>query len=156
MTATDLALIAALIVDDDAMIAWGVEGILREVGLRNIVVAGSSTSARVAAERETFGLLVCDLNLGPFSANGCEVLAAIDPFEKIPTIIHTAYSSSEVAATIAKSRPAALVVHKPATSVQIRQAVHASLELPDSGRDGTDTLSLRHDKPISAVAKKTA
>lgn len=155
MTATGLALIKALIVEDDAMIAWGVESVLRDLGLRNIVVAGSSTSARVAAARENLGLIVCDLNLGPLSANGFELLAAIDPSEQIPTIIHTAYSSSEVAETIVKCRPAALVVHKPATSVAMDQAVRACLKLPDCARNVPEVVAPRHRTPVSIATHKT-
>ncbi len=123
----DYGAIEALVVDDDVLIAWATESALGDMGFRRVVVATTGESAIEAARTNAFGLIVADLNLGPLSINGLELLARIDPDERVPTIVHTSYDNAEVTAEVARVRPRAARLIKPVTDRDMAAAIVAVL-----------------------------
>lgn len=122
--------ITILIVEDDVLIAWAVEGMLRDMGFSKIIIASTGESAMSAAEAEPLGLIFCDLNLGPLTVNGIELLDLIDPDEAIPTIVHTGYGGKEIDVALNRTRPKARRLVKPAGEAQLALAVRELLEMP--------------------------
>ena len=119
--------ITALVVDDDVLIAWAVESVLDDLGVARVVVAASGESAIEAARTNDFGLIIVDLNLGPLSINGLELLEAIDHDERVPTIVHTSYDNIEVNGELERSRPRAARMIKPVTDRDMAAAIVTAL-----------------------------
>ena len=122
-----------LIVEDDVLIAWGVEAALRGLGFDRIVIASTGGSAMEAAETTKFGLIVSDLNLGPLTVDGIQLLGMIDPDELIPTIVHTAYNTPDIIAALDRGRPRAHFLVKPALDALLAETVVRALQCEPSG-----------------------
>ena len=78
-----------LIVEDESIIAWDVEQIFRDRGVREVLVAPSLRQARISlAEHPDIGLVLIDLKLGDGSGTDLiDDLAA----KGIPAIVTTGY-----------------------------------------------------------------
>jgi CheY-like chemotaxis protein len=116
-----------LVIDDDLLIAWAVEEFLRRRGYRQVIVAASDAAALHAATSGPFDLIVSDVNLGTFSHHGLAVLRQIDPQESMPTVILTGYQSDELEPAIARYRPRAVLLRKPASDEDLSQAIASAL-----------------------------
>lgn len=123
----------ALVIEDDVFIAFAIEGLLLDAGFKNVIVATTDESAICAGKDGNIDLLVCDLGLGPYSANGIDVLESIDPTQSIPTLIYTAADRREVETALRGRRPNAGIIHKPASDEKLWHAVEALMAHLDVG-----------------------
>lgn len=112
-----------LIVEDDLLIAWSIEQIARDMGFDNVIVASTGESALQAVGSTKFGLIICDLNLGPLTVDGIQLLTLVDPDEIIPTLIYTAYRGRKIETALTSARPKAFRLLKPASEVQFTSMI---------------------------------
>lgn len=125
---------SALVIEDDILVAWSIMEYLEDYGFAPVVVTTTDNAASEAARTGAHSLIVCDLDLGPFSASGFEILEHIDPDEKVPTIIHSAIDPSIVTETLQLRRPRAVHLHKPANAAEFRLALASCLkDRPEGG-----------------------
>lgn len=116
-----------LVVEDEAMIAWLVEGLLEDMGFGDIRLAANSSQAHAMAERATPGLILSDINLGG-GPDGIETAAAICRVVSVPVIFVTAYADDGTRARIGREVPGAPMLRKPFAAECLRQAIFAALE----------------------------
>lgn len=136
---------AALVIEDDALIAWAVENVVRDCGFAQVIVASTAESAMQAAAAAQLGLIVCDLNLGPLTVDGLQLLELIDPDEAVPTVIYTAYSVPEIERAMRERRPRASCLIKPTSDHVLAQTIREVLANPlTTGR----FPSLRTEEPL--------
>lgn len=141
--------VPVLIVEDDILIAWSVEAVAHDMGFKNVIVASTLESALEAVRFTKIGLIICDLNLGPLTADGVQLLNFIDHDEAIPTLIYTAYSGPELDTALSSTRPKALHLLKTASDPQIAamiRVVLGSAERMGIGLNGTDRALRRAAK----------
>ncbi|MBL8362505.1 MAG: GAF domain-containing protein [Rubrivivax sp.] len=92
----------ALVVEDDPVIAMLAEEALRQLGARDVVVAGTRDEALAVLERERFDLALLDVNLGDHTSEAvAERLAAL----QVPVIVATGYSENDELPDALRSRP---------------------------------------------------
>jgi CheY-like chemotaxis protein len=123
----DLSQATALVIDDDMVVAWGIEEILRDIGFGTVIVAGSDHSAAQAARTGTPDLIVCDLDLGDTSKHGLELLSDLDPEQVVPTVLYTGYAGERTLRRVAQVRPGATVLPKPASDAALTATIMRSL-----------------------------
>jgi DNA-binding NtrC family response regulator len=103
----------ALLIEDEMLVAWSIKEVLEEGGFGPVYVATTDSSAKAACCDGDIDLIVCDLDLGPLSANGLAILRAVDPDETIPTLVYTAIDADLVERSVFENRPRATVLQKP-------------------------------------------
>ncbi len=92
----------ALVVEDDPVIAMLAEETLRQLGARDVVVAGTRDEALAVLEHERFDLALLDVNLGDHTSEAvAERLAAM----QVPVIVATGYSETDDLPGALRSRP---------------------------------------------------
>ena len=115
----------ALIIEDESMIAFSIEEILRECGFTSFDIAPSAHSAVVAAALRRPDIITADLVLQP----GCGIatLEAICDGPAIPTVFITGN-----AADVARRLPNSRVLEKPIVETALIAAVaSAMMEISD-------------------------
>lgn len=117
---------AALIIEDDIVIAWCLREIVEDLGYRPVMVATTEHAAKLAGQSENLSLIVCDLDLGSISGTGFDVLESIDKDESIATVIHTGIDRRFVEDICKERRPKAIFLGKPAHEDQIRAAARTA------------------------------
>ena len=123
----DLSGATALVIDDDMVVAWGVEEILRDVGFGTVIIAGSDQSATQAGKMARPDLIVCDLDLGDMSKHGLDLLKDIDPQEAVLTVLYTGYAGERTLRTVEQLRPSATVLPKPASDAALAATIMRSI-----------------------------
>lgn len=126
MTA-DLSQATALVIDDDMVVAWGIEEVLRDIGFGTVIVAGSDHSAEEAGRTARPDLIVCDLDLGDTSRHGVDLLQDIDPGSHVPTVLYTGYASENAVRMVARARPGTTILPKPASEALLTATIIRSL-----------------------------
>lgn len=122
----DAAMLArsVLIIEDEAMIAWTLEGLLSDMGFKHIVLAASGADAIEQARRTKPGLILSDINLGAGEMDGIAAVAAIVDSE-VAVVFITAYASQESRQQISRDLPRAAMLHKPIDASTLRHAITA-------------------------------
>ena len=113
----------ALIIEDEALLAFAVEEALSEIGYANFEIAASMAEAIAAAERQCPDLIVADHRI--LDGTGTEAVMTICSDRVIPVVFVTG-SEPEVRAHL----PDALVVAKPMTQPLLEAAVQSAVERP--------------------------
>lgn len=114
---------AALIIEDDMLVAWETLDIVERMGFSPVMVATTGHAANLAAHSEDLALIVCDLDLGSISGTGFDVLERIDPDQRMPTVIYTGINRRIVDEVIKVRRPGSIILNKPADEHRLREAV---------------------------------
>lgn len=113
----------ALIIEDEALLAFAVEEALSEIGYVSFEIAASMAEAIAAAERQCPDLIVADHRI--LDGTGTEAVMTICSDRVIPVVFVTG-SEPEVRAHL----PDALVVAKPMTQPLLEAAVQSAVERP--------------------------
>lgn len=96
----------ALVIEDEALLAWMVEEILREFGITAVDWASSEAQAIAAAHLNSPDVLIADSDIS--SGSGIAAIRAICADRHIPTVIITADARSA-----RRSVPGAAIAEKP-------------------------------------------
>jgi CheY-like chemotaxis protein len=113
----------ALIIEDEPIIAMGIEEVLRDCGCTSFDFAGSFASAVAAAERRCPDLITADVRLAP--GNGIDAVQAICCRTHIPVVFITGTGAE------ARARcPGYAVVDKPFAAAAVGVAVRAAISPP--------------------------
>jgi CheY-like chemotaxis protein len=123
----DLSQATALVIDDDMVVAWGLEEVLRDIGFGTVIVAGSDNSAQQAGTTIRPDLIVCDLDLGDTSKHGIELLHDLDPGSQVPTVLYTGYAGESTARLIEQARPGTTILPKPASEALLAATIIRAL-----------------------------
>lgn len=92
----------ALVVEDDPVIAMLAEEALRQLGARDVVVAGTRDEALALLDHQRFDLALLDVNLGDHTSEAvAERLASM----QVPVIVATGYSESDDLPGALRGRP---------------------------------------------------
>lgn len=113
----------ALIIEDEPMIAMGIEDILRDCGFNSFDLASSPETAFDAVSRICPDLITSDVQLLPGS--GIDTVMAICSRTPIPIIFITGNVSD-----VAKRMPETVALAKPFTEKNLRQAVVMAMSEP--------------------------
>ena len=111
----------ALIIEDEAMIALAIEGILRDCGFVSFDFACSVEEAVAAAERRCPDLITSDVRLAPGS--GIDAVESICADKPIPVIFITG-TPADVQARL----PGQVILHKPFDALRLAEAVRRVTE----------------------------
>jgi CheY-like chemotaxis protein len=122
-----------LVVDDDAGLLYGACALLEGCGLR-ATPAASPEEAMALTEGEAPDVLVTDLELGPLSISGAELIAALrrKARPRLPAVLIT--EPEVAAAALRAAGVTAEVVRKPFTRDALTGAIAATLGRPRPGR----------------------
>lgn len=121
-----LAKAHVLIVEDEAMIAWMIEGLLEDMGFTSIAIAADGAEAlRLTAELAPT-LVISDINLGQ-APDGVETVEEIRKSVDVRVIFVSGYASVDARARIARRIEGARVLRKPIEIEPLRTAVQAAL-----------------------------
>ena len=113
----------ALIIEDEPMIAMGIEDILRGCGFNSFDLASSPNSALEAVSHICPDLITSDVQLMPGS--GIDTVIAICTRTPIPVIFITGNVSD-----VTKRMPQTMALAKPFTEKSLRQAVVMAMTEP--------------------------
>jgi CheY-like chemotaxis protein len=83
---------AALVVEDDLVIALLAESMLQQLGCKHVVTVGTADDALSVLRTQSFGLALLDVNLGDHSSE--EVALRLSDLD-VPTIVTTGYSDTD-------------------------------------------------------------
>ena len=114
---TSLSGAKMLIVDDEFMIAFDLEFILRDAGAGMVTICTSAEEALEAVERDGFDVAVLDVRLG---ADSSEAVARALSEHNVPIVFH---SGQPLPAAMRQRHPDAVVLAKPTTHTAIVEAV---------------------------------
>lgn len=124
-----LATTHVLIVEDEAMIAWMIEGLLEDMGFTSIAIAADGAEALRLTEELAPALIISDINLGQ-APDGVETVEQIRQAVDVPVIFVSGYASVDARARIAQRVQGARVLRKPIEIEPLRLAVEAALSPP--------------------------
>jgi DNA-binding response OmpR family regulator len=96
----------ALVIEDEALLAWMVEEILREFGITAVDWASSEAQAMAAAHLNSPDVLIADSDIS--SGNGVAAIRTICADRHIPTVIITGDPPN-----MRRSVPGAAIAEKP-------------------------------------------
>lgn len=113
----------ALIIEDEALIAIGVEDILRTCGFNSIAYASSPREAFEAVAERRPDLITSDDNLNPGS--GIETVATIWEQGAIPTIFITGNVDA-----VTRHMHGSIKLLKPFTDASVKEAVEVVMSAP--------------------------
>ena len=113
----------ALIIEDEALLAFAVEEALNEIGYASFEIAASMAEAIAAAERQCPDLIVADHRI--LDGTGTEAVMTICS-DRVTPVVFVTGSGPEVRAHL----PDALVVAKPMTQPLLEAAVQSAVERP--------------------------
>lgn len=124
--AEEIAAAHVLIIEDEVVIAWMIEGLLEDMGFTSIAIAADAAEALRLAEAEPPALVISDINLGG-GPDGVQVVARIRDRIASPVIFVSGYASADARARIERMIEGARVLRKPIEQRHLRRAVIASL-----------------------------
>lgn len=122
-----------MVIEDEAIIAMDIQGIVEEMGHRVTGSAATRRSAVALAARERPDLILADIQLADNSSGIAAVNDILEQFEDLPVVFITAFP--ERLLTGARPEPAFLIT-KPYTEAQLRSAVSQAMFFAS-----TETLS---------------
>lgn len=125
-TGTAITAAHVLVIEDEAMIAWMIEGLLEDMGFTSIAIAADGEEALRLAAADPPALVISDINLGN-SPDGIETVAAIRSTAPARAIFVSGYASIDARARIDQTIPGATVLRKPIEVEPLRRAVEAAL-----------------------------
>lgn len=118
-----------LVVEDEGMIAWMIEGVLQDMGFSDIALVSTGAQALAAADAAAPGLLVSDVNLGG-GPDGIETACKIALSHPVPVVFVTAYADDATRDRIARLVPGARLLRKPVQSAVLQAVILTLLERP--------------------------
>lgn len=113
-----------VIIEDELMVAWMLEGTLESLG-HEIVDIYPSGEAAISAGIEDATLVIADVNLG----EGMDGIAAARELRRtspVPIIFCSAYSDQQTRQRATEAVPDAVFVRKPFVSRDIKEAIEAA------------------------------
>lgn len=110
------------IVEDELMVAWGLESVLEDLGYEVVGVFANGEDAVAALQDVAVDLVCMDINLGR-GVDGIEAARRIRERQASAVLFITAYSDGATMARIHESAPEALVIGKPTTQAKLEQAI---------------------------------
>lgn len=125
-TTTALAAAHVLVIEDEAMIAWMIEGLLEDMGIHSIAIAADGAEALRLAAADPPALVISDINLGS-APDGVETVAAIRQIVAAQVIFVSGYASSDARARIDQMVKGATVLRKPIEFDPFQRAIQAAL-----------------------------
>jgi DNA-binding NtrC family response regulator len=135
-----------LIVDDDFSVTASLSLLLKQAGYQSCTVA-SPNEALEAIERESFGLILQDMNFSR-STSGEEGLRLLQDFKKrqpgIPIILMTAWGSISLAVKGIQAGASDFIT-KPWSNEQLLQAVRTALGLAAARSSAPEKTSTREE-----------
>jgi DNA-binding response OmpR family regulator len=111
----DMKNLDILIVEDESIVAMGLEDTLNELGYNVVDYATSVKMARKLLEDNDVNLILMDINLKD-KINGIELYESLD--NKIPVIYVSAYSDEEIVCKAVKTEPLGFIT-KPYSKVEL-------------------------------------
>ena len=115
-----------LIIEDQPIIAFGVESVLLEMGFEKIVITCSAAAAVLASQSQYPKLIVSDIHLGDHEDNAVVALKSIDGDAQVPTVFVTSSHLTEELQSLVTASNSALV-RKPFTDDRLREAIYGVL-----------------------------
>lgn len=112
-----------LIIEDEAIIAWMMEDLLRALGFAAITVVASAEDAFEHVRAETPELIVSDINLGPGRLDGVTAVAQIVAAAPAPVVFVTGYASIETTQYIQRDIGDARILRKPVSQEDLYRAL---------------------------------
>lgn len=122
----DIASAHVLIIEDEVVIAWMIEGLLEDMGFTSIAIAAGGAEALRLVEARPPALIISDINLGG-GPDGVHTVATIRKMIASPVIFVSGYASADARARIDRLIDGARVLRKPIEQRHLRRAVVASL-----------------------------
>lgn len=109
----------ALIIEDDALIALSLEGLLRERGFNSCAIADTEAEAVAAAARRFPDLITADLRLR--AGTGTGAVQTIRARQHVP-VVYVTGNARDVG-----DAPADLLVEKPFSAATLTRAIEAAM-----------------------------
>lgn len=122
----DISSAQVLIIEDEVVIAWMIEGLLEDMGFTSIAIAADGAEALRLVEARPPALIISDINLGG-GPDGVQTVAEIRSRLVSPVIFVSGYASADARARIERLIDGARVLRKPIEQRHLRRAVVASL-----------------------------
>ena len=116
----------ALVIEDQPLIAWEVEGLLRDMGFEKIVVACTAPAAILAYQSQPPKLIVTDLHLGYREESAFSALKQIDRQSQVAKVIVTGSDMNDDVQELLTA-PNCVLVRKPFDPEDLRGAVQKVL-----------------------------
>lgn len=117
-----------VIVEDELMAAWMLEGLLEELGHEVLEIFSDAESALASPELKEAEMLILDINLG-IGMSGIDAAAAIRRDTPVPIVFCSAYSDEATRCKAMAAAPGAAFAAKPVSRNELRTAIVAATEV---------------------------
>jgi CheY-like chemotaxis protein len=115
-----------MIVEDEVLVAWHLEGLLEGLGHEVVCIAPSAEAAEAEFRAFEPDLVFMDVNLGQ-GPNGIEAARRLLAHRATPLVFVTAYGDARTRAAIAEVAPGGAVLSKPVTPAELERGIEAAL-----------------------------
>lgn len=117
-----------VIVEDELMAAWMIEGLLEELGHEVLAIFSDAESALASPELKEAQMLILDINLGT-GMSGLDAACAIRRDAQVPIVFCSAYSDEATRRKAATAAPGSAFAAKPVSRHELRTAIAAATEV---------------------------
>lgn len=117
-----------VIVEDELMAAWMLEGLLEELGHDVLEIFSDAESAIASPELKEAEMLILDINLGT-GMSGIDAACMIRRDSQVPIVFCSAYSDEATRRKAMAAAPGAAFAAKPVSCNQLRAAIAAATEV---------------------------
>jgi len=117
-------MLRALIVEDELLVAWHLEGLLEDLGHEVCAIAPSAAAALSSFRDFEPDLVLMDVNLGA-GPGGVELAERLLNLRRVPLIFVTAYGDPDSRAAMAAAAPDSLVLSKPVSAADLGRGIEA-------------------------------
>ena len=117
-----------VIVEDELMAAWMIEGLLEELGHDVLEIFSDAESALASPELKETEMLILDINLGT-GMSGIDAAAAIRRDAQVPIVFCSAYSDEATRSRAMAAAPGAAFAAKPVSRNELRTAIAAATDV---------------------------
>ena len=111
-----------VIVEDELMAAWMIEGLLEELGHDVLAIFCDGETALWSPALQQAELVILDINLGT-GISGIEAAAEIRRVTKVPIVFCSAYSDEATRLRALEAAPGAAFAAKPVSQQELGQAI---------------------------------